>query len=63
MVIFYVIWKLVRRTRWVDIRTVDLHRDEHVDGAEDTDDDKAREKRLSTSWPKRWLWKAYYLFA
>ncbi|KAH8107816.1 amino acid permease-domain-containing protein [Cristinia sonorae] len=55
-----------RSSRWrvhdfVDVRTVDLYRDEYADEEVDVVEDKVREERVSGRW--RWVWKAYYFLA
>ncbi|KZT43418.1 hypothetical protein SISSUDRAFT_978607 [Sistotremastrum suecicum HHB10207 ss-3] len=61
MLIFFVAWKLVHRASFVDIRMVDLRKDEHLERSEDHEDTAQRQKRMGGK--QRWLWKAYYLIA
>ena len=73
MIVFTVFWKLVtfasnrKQQRagsffnFVDLRTVDLDRDVHVETNEDAKDDLGREARLAGRW--RWLWRMYYILA
>lgn len=53
----------IRRRRWwysdlVDIKAVDLVRDEYEEDEEDKEDDEERDTRLGGKW--RLLWRIYY---
>ncbi|THH27979.1 hypothetical protein EUX98_g6215 [Antrodiella citrinella] len=55
-----------RSSRWrfhdfVEVRTVDLYRDEHEDEDEDIADDIERKARTTGKW--RWFWKVFYVVA
>ena len=56
--IFRRAWSVLTYSDLVDIRTVNLQRDEHEEEPEDVADDAERETRLKGRW--RWLWKLYY---
>ncbi|KAI0633293.1 amino acid permease-domain-containing protein [Trametes polyzona] len=51
-------WKRVTYHDSVDVRTVDLRRDEHEEEPEDLIDDQKREAKLKGRW--RYFWKVYY---
>ena len=51
-------WRFVASSDVVDVRTVDLRRDEHEEEPEDAVDDAAREGKLQGR--ARWLWRLYY---
>ncbi|KDQ17035.1 hypothetical protein BOTBODRAFT_620064 [Botryobasidium botryosum FD-172 SS1] len=61
MIVFFVAWKLVKRTRFIDLHTVDLYEDEHQDGKADLDDNEDRAERLRGRFG--WLWRIYFLIA
>ncbi|KAI0769629.1 amino acid permease-domain-containing protein [Trametes elegans] len=52
------IWRRVAYHDSVDIRTVDIRRDEYEEEETDLKDDEARERKLGGRW--RWFWKVYY---
>lgn len=52
------VWRRVAYSDAVDIRTVDLRRDEHEEEPEDVADDLEREVHLKGRWGP--LWKVYY---
>ncbi|OJT15330.1 hypothetical protein TRAPUB_8126 [Trametes pubescens] len=52
------VWRRVAYSDAVDIRTVDLRRDEHEEEPEDVADDLEREAHLKGRWGP--LWKVYY---
>lgn len=47
----------------VDVQTVDLFRDEHIEGDDDKADDQTRETRTQAKGVKGFLWRLYYLAA
>lgn len=51
-------WRFLAYSDVVDVRTVDLRRDEHEEEPEDAADDAAREVKLQGR--ARWLWRVYY---
>ena len=61
MLVLFLGWKLAHRIRAPDLRRIDLHHEEHEDGADDLKDDEERETR--TTGKLRWAWKAWYLLA
>ncbi|KAI0695946.1 amino acid permease-domain-containing protein [Cerioporus squamosus] len=52
------VWNVLTYNDQVDIKIVDLRRDEHHEEAEDLADDEQREAKLHGRW--RWFWKVYY---
>jgi len=46
----------------VDVKTVDLSRDEYVERDDDRADDKQRTNRMTQGW-KGYLWRLYYWIA
>ncbi|KAI0329218.1 hypothetical protein GY45DRAFT_1280260 [Cubamyces sp. BRFM 1775] len=52
------IWRVLTYHDNVDVRTVDLRRDEHEEEEEDRADDERREAKMKSRWG--WLWKVYY---
>ncbi|KAI0365662.1 hypothetical protein BV20DRAFT_1038833 [Pilatotrama ljubarskyi] len=52
------VWRRIAYNDSVDIRTVDLRRDEHEEEPEDLLDDQKREAKLKGKWG--WFWKVYY---
>ncbi|EJF57625.1 hypothetical protein DICSQDRAFT_140179 [Dichomitus squalens LYAD-421 SS1] len=52
------VWDFLTYNDAVDVRTVDLKRDEHEEEAADLADDARRESKLKGRY--RWLWKVYY---
>ena len=69
MLVMFVIWALFKRgapaRAWyndlVDVKTVDLFRDEYTEGDQDSSDNEQRSLRMKGS--KRYLWKLYYWIA
>ena len=72
MLVMFVIWVLFKRPArgaparaWyndlVDVKTVDLSRDEYTEGDQDSADNEQRMIRMKGS--KRYLWKLYYWVA
>lgn len=61
MIVFFAVWKLVKRTSFIDLRTVDLHQDEHHDGKADLEDDNDRAAKLRGRFG--WLWRLYFVVA
>lgn len=47
----------------VDVQTVDLYRDEHVESVDDKSDDETRDSRTQSKGIKGFLWKVYYIAA
>jgi AAT family amino acid transporter len=47
----------------VDVQTVDLFRDEHIEGEDDKADDQRREARIRGGGVKAFLWRIYYVAA
>ncbi|RPD78334.1 hypothetical protein L226DRAFT_502776 [Lentinus tigrinus ALCF2SS1-7] len=52
------VWNVLTYNDQVDIKTVDLKRDEHEEEPGDVADDEEREMKLHGRW--RWFWRIYY---
>lgn len=51
----------MHRKPLVDLASVDLHSDEHVESPEELERDAVRDARLEGKW--RYGWNAYYIIA
>lgn len=52
------VWNVLTYNDQVDVKTVDLRRDEYHEAAEDIADNTQREAKFHGRW--RWFWKVYY---